>query len=136
MHLCSVNNTNQLSIKLILTLIFKPMSTLKNSVRLMGFAGNDPEVKVVADNKKVVHLNIATNENYRNANGEKVEQTQWHSLVMWGKQAEIAEKYIKKGKEISIEGKLTSHSYLAKDGQKKYVTEVLVNEVLLLGEKI
>ncbi|WP_026896729.1 single-stranded DNA-binding protein [Daejeonella oryzae] len=111
------------------------MSTLKNSVRLMGFAGNNPEVKIVAENKKVVRLNIATNENYRNSSGEKIEQTQWHSLVFWGKQAEIAEKFIQKGKEISVEGKLTSHSYTAKDGQKKYVTEVLVNEIILLSEK-
>ena len=111
------------------------MSTLKNSVRLMGFVGNDPEVKVIGDQKKIARLRIATNESYRNADNEKVEQTQWHQLVFWGKQADLAEKYIQKGKEISVEGKLTSHSYEAKDGTKRYVTEVFVNETVLLGNK-
>lgn len=110
------------------------MSTLKNSVRLMGHVGNDPEVKVFGDDKKLARLRIATNEVYRNANNEKVEQTQWHQLVFWGKQADIVEKYIQKGKEISVEGKLTSHSYEAKDGTKRYVTEVVVNETVLIGK--
>lgn len=101
----------------------------------MGFAGNNPEVKTIGDNKKVARLNIATNESYRNAGGELIQQTQWHTLVLWGKQADIAEKYVQKGKEISIEGKLTSHSYTAKDGQKRYVTEVMVNEIVLVGSK-
>ena len=111
------------------------MSTLKNSVRLMGFVGNDPEVKIFGDEKKLARLRIATNEVFRNANNEKVEQTQWHQLVFWGKQADIVEKYIQKGKEISVEGKLTSHSYEGKDGTKRYVTEVVVNETVLLGNK-
>lgn len=111
------------------------MSTLKNSVRLMGFVGNDPEVKVIGDQKKIARLRIATNESYRNSDNEKVEQTQWHQLVFWGKQADLAEKYIQKGKEISVEGKLTSHSYEVKDGTKRYVTEVVVNETVLLGNK-
>ncbi len=111
------------------------MNTLRNSVRLMGFAGNDPEIKMIAENKKVARLNFATHENYKNASGEKVEQTQWHTLVFWGKQADIAEKYVQKGKEISIEGKLSSHSYTSKDGQKKYVTEIVVNEMILIGDK-
>jgi single-strand DNA-binding protein len=112
------------------------MTNPKNSVHLVGIAGNNPELKVVADNKKLVRLRIATHESYRNASGEKVEHTEWHSLVLWGKQAEIAEKFIQKGKEISIEGRLTSGSYIAKDGQKKYVTEVVVNEILLPVENI
>lgn len=111
------------------------MSTLKNSVRLMGFAGGDPEIKIFSDQKKVARLNIATHEIYRNADNEKIEQTQWHQLVFWGKQADIAEKYIQKGKEISVGGPLTTHSYEAKDGTKRYVTEVVVNEIVLLGGK-
>lgn len=111
------------------------MNSLKNSVRLMGFAGNDPEVKEFGNQKKVVRMSIATHESYRDAKGEQVQQTEWHQLVIWGKQADVVEKYVKKGSEISIEGKLSSHSYVAKDGQKKYVTEVTVNEIVLLGSK-
>ncbi|HEY0668721.1 MAG TPA: single-stranded DNA-binding protein [Sphingobacteriaceae bacterium] len=106
------------------------MSNLRNSVRLMGHAGNQPEVKIINEKQKVARISIATNESYRNANGERVEQTQWHQLVFWNKQADLAEKYLEKGSEITVEGKLTSHSYVAKDGQKKYVTEVVVDEII------
>ena len=106
------------------------MSNLRNSVRLMGHAGNQPEVKIINEKQKVARISIATNESYRNANGERVEQTQWHQLVFWNKQADLAEKYLEKGSEITVQGKLTSHSYVAKDGQKKYVTEVVVNEII------
>ena len=106
------------------------MSNLRNSVRLMGHAGNQPEVKIINEKQKVARIRIATNDSYRNANGERVEQTQWHQLVFWNKQAEFAEKYLEKGSEFTVEGKLTSHSYVAKDGQKRYVTEVVVNEII------
>lgn len=111
------------------------MSTLRNSVRLTGFVGADPEVKSFGDQKKVARVRIATNEVYRDINNQKIEQTQWHQLVCWGRQADIAEKFIQRGKEIAIEGKLSSHSYEAKDGTKRYVTEVIVNEIVLLGIK-
>ena len=78
---------------------------------------------------------MATNETYRNAKGEKVTETQWHNLVAWGKLAEIIEKYIGKGKEVAIEGKLVNRSYTDKDGIKKYITEIQVNELLMLGAK-
>lgn len=106
------------------------MSNLRNSVRLMGHAGNQPEVRIINEKQKVARISIATKESYRNSNGERVEQTQWHQLVFWNKQADLAEKYLEKGSEITVEGKLTSHSYVAKDGQKKYVTEVVVNEII------
>jgi single-strand DNA-binding protein len=77
---------------------------------------------------------LATNENYKNDKGEKVEETQWHKLVAWGKTAEIIEKYVTKGKEIAVEGKLSHRSYDDKNGEKRYITEVVVNEVLLLGK--
>ena len=79
-------------------------------------------------------MNVATNESYKNDKGEKVEETQWHSLIAWGKTAEIIEKYVVKGKEIAIEGKLTHRSYEDKNGEKRYVTEVVIDELLMLGK--
>jgi len=111
------------------------MSTLKNSVRLVGNLGTNPEVKSFDQNKKMARLSLATNETYNNQKGEKITETQWHNLVLWGKQAEIAESYLKKGDEISIEGKLASRNYTDKEGIKRYVTEVVVNELLMLGGK-
>lgn len=111
------------------------MYALKNKVQLIGNLGANPEIKTLEGGKKLARFSIATNETYRNAKGEKVTETQWHNLVAWGKVAEIAEKYLSKGSEIAIEGKLTNRSYNDKDGNKKYITEVQVNEVLMLGEK-
>lgn len=111
------------------------MSTLGNRVQLIGNVGNDPEVKTFDGGKKVANLTIATNESYRNDKGEKVEQTEWHRIVAWGKTAEIVEKYVSKGKEIAIEGKLTHRSYDDKNGEKRYITEVMVNEITLFGNK-
>ena len=111
------------------------MYALKNKVQLIGNLGNNPEIKTLDGGKKMARFSIATNESYRNAKGEKVTETQWHNLVAWGKVAEIAEKYLNKGSEVAIEGKLTNRSYNDKEGNKKYITEVQVNEVLMLGEK-
>lgn len=111
------------------------MSNLRNSVRLVGFLGSDPEAKTVGANKKLVRVAIATNDSYKNDKGEKVEETQWHNLVFWDKTAGIVEKYLHKGSEISVEGKLTSRSYTDKDGIKRYVTEIVVNELLMMGKK-
>ena len=111
------------------------MNNLRNSVRLIGNLGAAPEVKNLDKGNKVAKIALATNETYTNAKGEKVTDTQWHNLVAWGKTAEIAEKYLNKGSEVAIEGKLTSHSYTDKEGVKKYVTEVVVNEILMLDKK-
>jgi single-strand DNA-binding protein len=111
------------------------MSTLRNKVQLIGNVGNDPEIKTFDGGKKLAKLNVATNESYKNEKGEKVEETQWHSLIAWGKTADIIEKYVVKGKEIAIEGKLTHRSYEDKTGEKRYVTEVVIDELLLLGSK-
>ena len=110
------------------------MSTLKNKVQLIGHVGNDPEIKSFDGGKKLAKLSIATNESYKNEKGEKVEETQWHNLIAWGKTAEIIEKYVVKGKEIAIEGKLTHRSYEDKNGEKRYVTEVVIDELLMLGK--
>ena len=110
------------------------MNTLRNKVQLIGHVGNDPEIKTFDGEKKLVNFTLATNESYKNDKGEKVEETQWHKLVAWGKTADIIEKYVAKGKEIAIEGKLTHRNYEDKNGEKRYFTEVVVNDVLLLGK--
>ena len=110
------------------------MNTLRNKVQLIGNLGNDPEIINLESGKKLAKFTIATNENYKNASGEKVTDTQWHNIVAWGKTADIIEKYITKGKEIAIEGKLTSRSYETKEGEKRYITEVVCNELLMLGK--
>jgi single-strand DNA-binding protein len=114
---------------------FNCLNAMKNRVQLIGHVGQDPEVKTVGNNRKVANLTLATNDHYYNDAGEKVEQTEWHRLTAWGKTAELIEKYVTKGKEIGIQGKLTHRSYEDKDGSKKYVTDVVVDELLLLGSK-
>ena len=111
------------------------MNTLRNKVQLIGNLGNNPEIITLESGKKLAKMSIATNETYKNAQGEKVTDTQWHNVVAWNKTAEIIEKYLQKGSEVAIEGKLTSRSYDDKEGNKKYITEVVCNEVLMLGNK-
>jgi single-strand DNA-binding protein len=111
------------------------MSTLRNKVQLIGNLGNNPEIITLESGKKLAKFSIATNESYKNAQGEKVTDTQWHNVVAWNKTAEIIERYLEKGNEVAIEGKLTSRSYETKEGEKKYITEVVANEVLMLGGK-
>ena len=111
------------------------MSTLRNKVQLIGNLGNDPEIITLESGKKLAKFSLATNESYKDANGEKQTKTDWHNLVAWGKTADIIEKYITKGKQIAIEGKLSTRSYETKEGENRYVTEVIVNELLMLGNK-
>ncbi len=111
------------------------MYALRNRVQLIGNLGMNPEVKKTETGKKLVRFSVATNESYKNATGEKVTETQWHNLVAWGKVADIAEKFLLKGSEVVIEGKLINRNYTDKEGTKKYITEVQVNEMLLLGSK-
>lgn len=111
------------------------MSSLRNKVQLVGNVGNDPEIREFKGGKKLVNLVIATNDRFTNDKGEKVEQTEWHRLVAWGKTAEIIERYVVKGKEVAIEGKLTHRSYDDKNGEKRFITEVVITELLLLGSR-
>ncbi len=111
------------------------MNALRNKVQLIGNLGNNPEVITLDSGKKLAKFSIATNESYKNAQGEKVTDTQWHNVIAWNKTAEIIEKYVSKGNEIAVEGKLVTRSYEDKEGIKKYVTEIVVNELLLLGSK-
>jgi len=110
------------------------MNTLRNKVQLIGNLGNDPEIINLESGKTLAKFSVATNESYKNASGEKVTDTQWHNVVAWGKTAQIIEKYVTKGKEVAIEGKLTSRSYETKEGEKRYVTEVVCSELLMLGK--
>lgn len=111
------------------------MYSLKNKVQLIGNLGNAPEVKELEGGKKLAKFRVATNESYRNAEGEKISETTWHSVVAWGKVAEIAEKYLKVGSEVAIEGKLVNNNYTDKEGVKKYEIEIHINEILMLDDK-
>ena len=102
---------------------------------MIGHVGNSPRTARFENGKKLDRLSLATNEFYYNSEGTKVQQTHWRNLTAWGIQADMIEKYFTTGKEIAIEGKLTSRSYESKTGEKKFITEVLVKEILLLGEK-
>jgi single-strand DNA-binding protein len=107
------------------------MKSLRNSVQLVGRLGKDPEVKTYNDKKKA-SFSLATTDTYKNQKGEKIEDTQWHNVVVWGKLAGIVEKYVKKGQEVMIEGKLV-HRVYETNGEKKYITEININDLLLLG---
>lgn len=110
------------------------MNTLRNKVQLVGNLGNDPEIITLESGKKLAKFSLATNEYYKDADGQKQTKTEWHNLIAWNKTAEIIEKYVTKGKEIAIEGKLTNRSWDDKEGNKRYTTEVIVNEVVMFSK--
>ncbi|SDR69175.1 single-strand binding protein [Gillisia sp. Hel1_33_143] len=111
------------------------MSTLKNHVQLIGNVGQEPTITNLESGKKVARFSLATNEFYKNDKGEKTQTTDWHTVVAWGKTAEIIERYVGKGKEVGVTGKLKSRNYEDNDGIKRYVTEIEAKEILLLGSK-
>ena len=108
--------------------------SLRNKVTLIGRTGKDVEI-VKFENGKLAKVTLATTDHYTNALGEKVEETQWHNLTAFGKTADIMEKYVEKGKEIAIEGKVVYRTYDDKDGVKRYATDIRVEEILLIGGK-
>lgn len=110
------------------------MNALRNKVQLIGHVGQEPEIKILEGGKKLARFTIATNEVYYNDQKEKITDTQWHTIAAWGKTAEIIESFVNKGKEIALEGKLTHRMWEDKNGEKRYSTEVVANEVLLLGK--
>lgn len=110
------------------------MNTLRNRVQLIGNLGNDPEMITLDSGKKLAKFSLATNEHYTDAEGKKQTKTEWHNLVAWNKTAEIIEKYVTKGKEIAVEGKLTNRSWDDKEGNKRYTTEVVVSEVVMFNK--
>jgi single-strand DNA-binding protein len=111
------------------------MNAIKNKVQLIGHLGQNPDVTADGTGRKKVELSVATNEHYRNAKGEKVTETQSHKVIAWGKLAEIAEKYLSKGSEVAIEGRLLNRSYTDTKGILRYVTEIHANELLILTKK-
>lgn len=110
------------------------MKSLRNSVQLIGRLGQDPEVKTFGKSQKAT-FSIATTDSYKNAKGEKVEDTQWHNIVIWGSLTDVASKYLKKGMEVCVEGKLVHRNYETDKGEKRFVTEINVNDLLMLGGK-
>lgn len=112
------------------------MESAVNKVVLTGFAGADAEVKMLASNQKLAKVNLAVNEYFKNAAGEEVKKTNWFNLTFWGTKADVAEAQIKKGTRLTIEGKLQTGTYTAKDGSKRYTTDIVVQEVLLEEEGV
>ncbi len=111
------------------------MNTLRNNVQLIGHLGQKPEIKILESGKKLAKFSIATNESFTNAQGEKVEKTDWHNIIAWNKTAELAEMFLDKGKQIALAGKLSQRTWDDKDGNKRYVTEIICNELVFLGSK-
>lgn len=109
------------------------MGSIKNHVQLIGNVGQEPTVTNLESGKKVARFNLATNERYTDKDGNKQTETNWHTVVAWGKTAEIVEKYVLKGGEVGISGKLKSRSFTMDDGNQRYVIEVEAKEILLLG---
>lgn len=111
------------------------MYTLKNKVQLIGNLGNFPEIKSTSNGKKMARFSIATNQVYKNNTGKRITDTQWHNIVAWGSVADIVEKYLSKGKEVAIEGKLVNRQYESKTGERKYATEVHIQELLIISTR-
>jgi single-strand DNA-binding protein len=109
------------------------MNTLRNSVKLIGRLGQDPEVKTLDKGNKFAKFSLATSDSFTAKDGSKQEQTQWHNIVVWGNLAVICEKFLKKGKEIAIDGRLTYHTGEDKNGTKHFTSEVVANELLFVG---
>jgi len=112
------------------------MKNLSNNVQLIGNLGNTPELKEFDSGKKMVNFSLATTDYYVNQQGQKVNDTQWHKIVAWGKNAEFINNYVDKGNRVAVSGKLIHRSYTDKDNQTRYITEIVVNEILMLTPKV
>lgn len=124
-HLCIVNR--------IINQKQTIMNALRNKVQLIGRLGQDPDIKTLESGKKVAHFTMATNENYKSADGSKTEETTWHNIVAWNGLAELSSKYLKKGREVCIEGRISYRSYTDKNGLPKSVTEIVASDLVLLS---
>jgi single-strand DNA-binding protein len=113
------------------------MNSLSNRATLIGNLGQDPETKTIENGKKVTHFTLATKESYKNADGQRVSETTWHNIVAWNGLADVAGKFLKKGKEVAVEGRIVYRSYEDKKGVTKYITEIVLSDLVLLrnGEK-
>lgn len=110
------------------------MNALRNKVQLIGRLGQEPEITTFADGNKIAKFSLATDDSYKDKNGQKVERTYWHNIVVRGGLVKVVESYVQKGQEIAIEGKLTNRSWEDKEGNKKYTTEIMCNELLMLSK--
>ena len=106
-----------------------------NKVILVGNLGKDPEVRAISTDRKVANFSLATTESYKNKNGERVDQTEWHNVVFYGPIADVIERYLRKGSQIYVEGKIRTRSYDDKDGVKKYITEIIGDTMTMLGSR-
>lgn len=111
------------------------MNTLRNKVCLIGRLGAQPEIVTFDSGRTMARFSLATNENFRNKDGEWQENTQWHNLTAWGKTAERIAKVLAKGQEVLVEGRIVNNSYETKEGEKRYGTTIEVNEFLMLSPK-
>ena len=109
------------------------MNNLRNSVNLIGNLGMDPEIKLLDNGRKMARFTLATSESYRNSEGKQMKETQWHQVIAWGGSATIAEKFLKKGREVALNGRLSHRSYEDKNGNTRYITEIVVSDIVLLG---
>nr|WP_321411019.1 single-stranded DNA-binding protein [uncultured Carboxylicivirga sp.] len=107
------------------------MTTLRNRVQLVGNLGMDPEIKAFDNGRKLAKFTVATNETYNGVNGQERTETQWHNIIAWGKQAEIAAKNLHKGNEVALEGRITYRQYEDKNKQTRYLTEIVLNNYLV-----
>jgi len=110
------------------------MNALRNKVQLIGRLGQDPEIINFADGNKMAKFSLATDDSYKDKDGNKVERTDWHNIVIKGGLVKVVESYVNKGQEIAVEGKLTTRSWEDKEGKKQYITEVVCNELLMLSK--
>lgn len=108
------------------------MNTLRNRVQLIGHLGKDPEIINLDSGRKLAKFSMATNDSYTNKEGDQITNTEWHNIVVWGKRADIVENYLAKGNEVMVAGKLTYRQYETDKGEKRYVTEINVNELQLM----
>lgn len=111
------------------------MNSLRNKVQLIGNLGQNPEIKTFENGKILAKFSLATTDAYRDTSGKKITETQWHNVVAWGNLAKIAEKYLTKGSEVAVEGKLTHSTYDDKNGKKAYSTEVVLSDLVMLRGK-
>jgi len=111
------------------------MNSLRNKVQLIGNLGQDPEIRTFDNGKAVARFSLATTDSYRDAEGKKITETQWHNLIAWGNLAKIIQKYLIKGSEVAVEGKLTHRTFEDKEGKKRYFTEVVLTDMVMLRNK-
>jgi single-strand DNA-binding protein len=110
----------------------KKMNSLRNRVNLIGNLGQDPDTKSLDGGKKVTHFTVATHDDYKNGEGQKVKETTWHNIVAWNGLADTSSRFLKKGSQVAVEGRIVYKSYNDKNGVTKYVTEIIANEILFL----